>query len=256
MHAMLCCTGCRTAKQISRNDQICICTTDTSRRFRSDTAWTHVTDTAASTAQSKTALWLLFVKTVKCRIISKLLHTQHHFFDCRVRHIVQHILLCRKCFAISCNRLHVIFRENFLVAVFILISIFIYMFVCMSADRHQNFRNTVFVESNDRSVIMRFNLRIDHILFVFLFFIVHTCFPFLFFENLSLCFFLKVFFIFWLLYHLILIMSIGFIYIENIEIIPLSSCICRISENDNLSQYKKPGRFSSAGLFISHQADI
>ena len=68
MHAMLCCTGCRTAKQISRNDQICICTTDTSRRFRSDTAWTHVTDTAASTAQSKTALWLLFVKTVKCRI--------------------------------------------------------------------------------------------------------------------------------------------------------------------------------------------
>jgi len=51
-------------------------------------------------------------------------------------------------------------------------------------------------------------------------------------------------------------MSIGFIYIENIEIIPISSCICRISENDNLSQYKKPGRFSSAGTFISHQADI
>ena len=66
---------------------------------------------------------------------------------------------------------------------FILGSVFIYMFVCMAADRHQNFRNTVFVESNDRSVIMRFNLRIDHILFVFLFFIVHTCFPFLLFEK-------------------------------------------------------------------------
>ena len=140
MHAMLCCTGCRTAKQISRNDQICICTTDTSRRFRSDTAWTHVTDTAASTAQSKQQLHCgcCLSKRSTCRIISKLLHTQHHF-DCRVRHIVQHILLCRKCFAISCNRLHVIFRENFLVAVFILVSVFIYMFVCMSADRTRTF---------------------------------------------------------------------------------------------------------------------
>ena len=108
VHAVLCGSRSRRAKQVSGDNQIRVCPAHASFGLLGDPAGSHVADFAADSGKAEIALWLLPVKPVKSGIYSQLLRTYQHFADSRIRCLINLILLGRKGLAIRGNRVHVI----------------------------------------------------------------------------------------------------------------------------------------------------
>ena len=159
MHSVLGSTGSSTAEEIPCCNEVSVSTTDTSRSLWRDLTRSHITDTATGTAQSKTTLWLLLIKTVKRSVHANLFHTKNHFTDCRIRSVLKNILLRRKCFPVGSNSLHIIFCEITIMSMRVCISFSVYMSMCLSADRKKHFRHAIFVKSNDCSMVVWCNLK-------------------------------------------------------------------------------------------------
>ena len=144
VHTVLRSTGSSGAEQISRNNQIGIRTTDALRAFRGDLTWAHVADLATDTGKAKAALRLLRIKTVKRRINADLLCAKHHLTDCRIRRLLDHVLLGWKSLSIFRNCGHVILNK----CVFTVLGLFLMVSLC--DDR----RDAVLIEADECAMVM------------------------------------------------------------------------------------------------------
>ena len=111
---MLSQTTCSSTCHITSYDEVSIRTADTTRTLRCNFTRAHETDTTTYTSNTKCTLWLLFIKAVKYRITTDLLHTKNHFTHSRIWCLFNYILFCRPCFTILSNSFHVVIYTMFM----------------------------------------------------------------------------------------------------------------------------------------------
>ena len=111
MHAVLRGTGSGCTEKITCNDEIRVRSADSLGCLCGDPAWTHITDLTADSRQAEVTLRLLLIKAVKGRIYPQLFHAQQHLSDCRIRSLINDILLGRKGLSVFRHCLHVVFGK-------------------------------------------------------------------------------------------------------------------------------------------------